>query len=521
MKRMIILAVITALLAVSYPTDLSTASRNHPGGVLWMTYKYDQARTGYFDVSRLNPPPTGGLLDAEVEWTATAQLCIASSPAIGDVNGDGVYEVVYNSCDGYLYVVEAGNGSVLFKVRTGGEFASPTLWDIDGDGLPEILTGGGGGALMAINGDGGTIWEIRDRMFSGSPGVGDFNGDGRYEVAMGSSDGHLYIADAGNGTVISRLKLGDGEASTPSIADVDGDGLPEIVIVESSNLHVIDYQAGQGFIDHVVGLKGLLVPSPPIYDLYGDGMLDAVVDNRDGGVFIVNLVNGSIMAEAQLPGVTDSASPASIGDVDGDGAPDIVIATMQGLFVLDDQLNIKYSVPELQVYTSSPIISDIDLDGRNEVLIGLEDGEFMIINASDPRGYPYNIEYDYQTNGPVMGSAAIADTDGDHLPEIFIGSRDYNMYCFKPVYMEPATTTTPSNTTTTTTTPHTTLNPTRTTTTTPQRTTTISKITNTSHSIVIPTTKPRKGLMVNTGLIAAALIGSLIVIALTLYYTRR
>ncbi len=505
------------------PASIAGSIKLTGNHVVWPTYKFDLQRTGYYDINMINPPETSGLLDVSVTWKTRADLCIASSPAVGDLNGDGIYEVVYSSCDGYLYIVESNNGTILHKVITGGEFASPTLVDIDGDGLPEVLTDGGSGSLMAIDGDGSIIWVIRDRMFSGSPGIGDFNGDGRLDVAMGSSDGYLYIVEAANGSIITRLKLGNGESSTPSIADIDGDGLPEIVVTESSNLHIIDYEAGRGFIDHIVQLEGLLVPPPPIYDLYGDGVLDAVVNNRDGRVFVVNLVNGSIMAEAQLPGVTDSASPASIGDVDGDGVADIVIATMQGLFTLDQHLNIKYSYPQIQVYTSSPIITDIDLDGENEVIIGLESGEVMIINASDPRGFPYMIEWDYQTNGPVMGPAAIADVDGDHLPEIFIGSRDYYMYRFDPIYIIVNNT----STTITTGTRVSTAMTSRAGTTTMQSLTTnlatteTFTTTNISHEINIPTTKPVETPRINIGLIVAALIAAGFVIGLTYYFTRQ
>ena len=515
-------------LVLFLPTDIAGTINLAGNHVVWPTYKFDLQRTGYYDINTINPPKTSGLLDVSVTWKTRADLCIASSPVVGDLNGDGIDEVVYNSCDGYLYIVESNNGTILHKVITGGEFASPTLVDIDGDGLPEVLTDGGSGSLMAIDGDGSIIWVIRDRMFSGSPGIGDFNGDGRLDVAMGSSDGYLYIVDAANGSIITRLKLGGGEASTPSIADIDGDGLPEIVVTESSNLHIIDYEAGKGFIDHIVQLEGLLVPPPPIYDLYGDGVLDAVVNNRDGRVYVVNLVNGSIMAVTQLPGVTDSASPASIGDVDGDGVADIVIATMQGLYTLDQHLNIKYSYPQIQAYTSSPIITDIDLDGENEVIVGLESGEVMIINASDPRGFPYMIEWDYQTNGPVMGSAAIADVDGDHLPEIFIGSRDYYMYRFDPKYRivnNTSTTTTTTSLSKTTTTGSTTTSQSGTTTsktstTNPAATRSTTITTSRSHIINIPTTKPAETPRINIGLVIAALVAAGIIVGLAYYFTR-
>ena len=98
-----------------------------------------------------------------------------------------------------------------------------------------------------------------------------------------------------------------------------------------------------------------------------------------------------------------------------------------------------------------------------------------------------------------MGSAAIADIYGDHLPELLIGSRDYHMYCFD------------RNTET--------INITSTTTITP----TASQETTSKTSpagINIPTTRPSHPPAINIPLVVAALVGSIIIIMVVYYLTR-
>ncbi len=483
-------------LAMLILLPMALAQNSSDSTILWPTFKGDYARTGFYDVYSFTNLRSVGMANYSLRWSTGAELCIASSPAIGDIDGDGAYEAVYSSCDGYVYSVDTVNGTIEWRYSTGGEFADPSLADLDGDGLSEVLVVGSRGTLYALKGDRSVLWSVVDRMFRGSPIVGDFDGDGSVEVAMGSSDGYLYVVGP-RGSVEEELGLGSQPVDTPSAADIDNDDLPEIVAVSGPDLYVVDYSSGK-YVDHVVGLEGLLVQPPVVTELYGTGRYYAVAVNRDGHLFVVDLLNGTIVQSVSLP-VEDVAASPSIGDVNGDGAPEIVVGSMQGLLVLDTSLNILRWYKELKIYTSSPIIADIDLDGWNEVIVGMETGEIMVIDASAPEGFFAEVEWMYTTSGPIMGSAAVADIDGDHLPELLIGSRDYHMYCFD------------INTET--------INITSTTTITP----TASQETTSKTSpagINIPTTRPSHPPAINIPLVVAALVGSIIIIMVVYYLTR-
>lgn len=352
---------------------------------VWPTYKYNFKHVGYVNIREIIGNNTYRFYAFDLLWKTHSELCVASSPAIGDINNDGYKEVVYSSCDGNLYVVNGSNGEVLWKYPTGGMFADPTIYDVDGDGYYDILTVGASGNLYCLNYDGSEKWVINDRMFSGSPAVGDVDGDDDVEVVMGSNDGYVYVINR-NGTVEAKIYVGDMPATTPSLSDIDGDGIDEIIIVEGTYLHVIDYSVNEEkYVVYSLDLGSYLVPPPVLYDVNNDGSDDAVIVSKDAHVFIVDLLNGGIIGETKLNATDTFASP-SIGNVDDDPEPEIVVGTMDGLYILNMSLNVKKYFPDLQTYQSSPIIADIDGDGKNEIIFGLHTGEFVIVNATKPSG---------------------------------------------------------------------------------------------------------------------------------------
>lgn len=119
-----------------------------------------------------------------------------SQIAMGDLNGDGMPEIVAGATDGRLYVWRA-DGRYLegFPIQTGGYVRFVTLGDIDGDGMQEILGGSSDNRVYAwwLN---GTEVEGFPKVTSDdietAPTLSDLEGDGSLELVVGSDDGQLY-----------------------------------------------------------------------------------------------------------------------------------------------------------------------------------------------------------------------------------------------------------------------------------------------------------------------------------------
>lgn len=163
---------------------------------------------------------------------------------VGDVDGDLQPEIVVPGAGAEVMVVNPG-GIVERTWQAAAPLSpgsAPALADLTGDGVPEVLLQTQG-SLEAWDGQGNPVagwpqlWEDDLRRGLSSPVVGDVDGDDRPEVvftlqlAGTPDDGELHVYTADGAPLEGfprRLRLGPG--SVPAIADVDQDGRNEIAV---------------------------------------------------------------------------------------------------------------------------------------------------------------------------------------------------------------------------------------------------------------------------------------------------
>ena len=178
-------------------------------------------------------------------WQHRASNPIDSSPAIGDINEDGQLEVVvgvgFIDSSGFKGVrALRGDGRTLWEFSIGEDervVSSPAIGDVDGDGQVEVVVGSNANRLYAFDGAGNVKYTHDTGHFiESSPSIGDIDGDGRMEVVVGSHDFKLYAlrADPGRSTFEVLWTFTPPSANiffaSPTLADVDDDGHLEIVI---------------------------------------------------------------------------------------------------------------------------------------------------------------------------------------------------------------------------------------------------------------------------------------------------
>jgi len=184
-------------------------------------------------------------------WPSPSQL---GQPSFGDVTGDGQPELVFSRyvtgdvvayfADGTLVpgfpaTVNLGSLSTLRSGPVG-------LANLDGVGGKEIirLLHAGYFIVQAFSGDGTLLWQKQTDEGSGWSTVlsfGDLNGDGLPEVLV-QTDTKIYAWD-GTGTLLPNFPVnyaadtnlgtaytGNAGSSAPLIADVTGDNLPDIIV---------------------------------------------------------------------------------------------------------------------------------------------------------------------------------------------------------------------------------------------------------------------------------------------------
>jgi hypothetical protein len=407
-----------------------------------------------------------------------------SSPVSGDADQDGLKEIFVGSRGQDLAALDM-NGDALYGfpyICTCEVRSSPVLVDLDGDGDLECVFGIGmdvvGGAqcaqVVALNHDGTAVNPANNPgLPSGAPGwprtvgalvrsapaVYDLDLDGHPEVligAMGKVDGYgpLYAFRydgspyLSGGPVFGRCD--NVIWTSPCVADLDDDGRPEVIVADlSGGLYVWKWDGGAYLADST----GLLVDtdaafwaSPAVGDVDGDGRPEIVAVNDWGQVYVFNHdgspagVSGGQVAAL---GGTCWSDPA-LADFDGDGALEIAfgLGPSPGRLVLLRGDGSAYGSSEF-IFTamhslgySSPAIADIDGDGELEIVACSVDARIYGLNpdGTSARGFPRRID------GQIYSSPLIDDLDRDGDMDLVIAGYDARVHVWdlKAPYSEDA-----------------------------------------------------------------------------------
>lgn len=246
----------------------------------------------------------------------------SGTPSIGDVDGDGAAEIVVATAT-QIYVFEA-DGTLtddaplrlpVPDVAPPARFFAPSaaLGDLDGDGRLDIVAPVLGGAAVQVDTGARTVTTARstsrgvDVAAEGPPLVGATNavalgriaGDSPSTVLMLASVptlGGLGAAEVAERAVGSFDDDGDLETGFPRaieggseldvlLADIDGDGRPELLFSEADRLRAVAYDGSRppGFAK-LTGDE--VVATPVVEDLDGDGLLELVAVTRTGRLFV-------------------------------------------------------------------------------------------------------------------------------------------------------------------------------------------------------------------------------------------
>ncbi|MDH3230189.1 MAG: VCBS repeat-containing protein [Alphaproteobacteria bacterium] len=228
---------------------------------------------------------------------------------------------------------------------------------------------------------------------------------GRYEhgVLGDAIEAAALKVETGTGKILSYQlpPYAVFEDLTPRLADLDGDGRDEIVVVRS-------YE-GTGAAVAVLGIRDdrldLVAESPAIGqarrwlnpvgigDFDGDGRKEiAVVQTPHiGGVLMLYRIDGNRLVEfARKAGYSTHAigstvlGMAAVLDLDGDGADDILLPdqTRRELFAIGyagGTFRVLWTVPNREQIVTSVVIADVDGNGVPDILYGLGDGSVRML----------------------------------------------------------------------------------------------------------------------------------------------
>ncbi len=283
-------------------------------------------------------------------------------------------------------------------------WASAVITDLDNDGHMEIAFPNNANRfhVMRENGlewmDGDSnpatrgVFKLLPQNYNiGSPGAADIDNDGLPELVYGSIDGKLYVWNP-DGSNVPGFPFVTTSAITSSAAigylDGPGDTSPEIVFsTVNDSLYVVNANGTRrsGWPVWTRAGGSSRSPSPALADMNNDGFLDIVHLGTNGGVYVYNR-NGSILV------------PWS---------------------------NVRYTTFTSGASESSPVVADINGDGFNDIVCGGEEGQLTALSGATATVLP---GFPIQLSGEVRGTPALADVDKDGKTEIVLAGWDKNVY---------------------------------------------------------------------------------------------
>jgi len=254
----------------------------------------------------------------------------------------------------------AGNQAWGSPSRIASRHPQPIIADLKADGSPEVLVDN----LILDASDGSvqtTIPLAADKYRV--PAAGDLDGDGEQEFVL---DGVVYNAD---GTIAFHTAL-SGYPGWPAIADVNGDGLGDVIFLANRQL-VIHESDGTLLVQ--VTLDGSTQQAPVVADITGDGSPEIAWSSHDQ--MELYDTDGTLLATSTASLYADGLPATSAWDFDGDGDYELVTASRSGLHLFDYVSGSLVKVWSTTTLTAGhvwdyPVVADVDGDGSAELIAG-------------------------------------------------------------------------------------------------------------------------------------------------------
>jgi hypothetical protein len=310
------------------------------------------------------------------------------------------------------------------------------LGDLNGDGhLDLVLADIGLPGLSVVLGHGDGTFAAPAAYPSLSPlpispaasplALGDFNGDGKLDAAMAHPGGVGVFLNHGDGTFAGEVVYPtSGSAGALVAGDLNGDGQLDLAFCGGNANVTVLPNLGDGTFAAPVAIPagGAGCTSLAIGDLNGDGKLDLVVGNRFSqfvtGTLLLNHGDGTFAPPASL-GTSVQPFGLAVGDLNGDGVPDVAGAYTNVTVALDEG-NATFapstSYP-LMTVGHQVVIADVNGDGRPDLVVG--DGDFASVLLNQGQG-AFGPRRSFSLPGLFALSGAVGDLNEDGRPDIAV-----------------------------------------------------------------------------------------------------
>ncbi|MCF2903382.1 DUF4214 domain-containing protein [Octadecabacter sp. CECT 8868] len=379
---------------------------------------------------------------------------VTTAPVFSDVNGDGSIDIIVG--------VGADNRNEFAPAGQPGDMGGVYALDSDGNILWSHINEDSFGLLSDPNDpESASGPDGRPDGTYGTPRVFDIDADGQREVIVASWDHYLYVLNGSDGSVEYRVDLHDTAGASPAVADLDLDGLFEIIAPADITANARAGIPEQGGILHVLNNYGhqtvsgwdtqvgtstnsefrgqfdeqSLWSSPTTADLNNDGSLEIIQgtgnyfqDDRGQHVNVWD-AEGNLVIELATQGRVLAGT--LVADLDGVGGSEIIAATLDGYVHAWSASGQELFSTQVMPYNPAtgegvvdipiarqPVAVDLTGDGNLEILVSI--GSQVVVLDSQGNQIT-NTESAERAFNNYAGSPVAHDIDDDGYLDLITG----------------------------------------------------------------------------------------------------
>jgi hypothetical protein len=406
-------------------------------------------------------------------FVATRPIELGGTPwgvATGDLNHDGIPDIVIaagTSVDvnyqhtilGVDVLLGKGDGTFAAAVHymTTGSASFVGIADVNGDGLPDVITANGDPSLLdddgAINvllgkGD-GTLQAAVKYAITGQIAtsfyVGDFNGDGHPDLAVATVTpfvGSGYSILLNNGSGVFHVGQQGTDYYPVEVGDIDKDGRLDLVMAQfvgsatgpASALIKILFGAGNGAFTRSGPVHTITNfsngPFVVVADFNEDGLPDVVVNGATQLLVFLGHGDGSFTQPSAVAKVDQRTGWMVTGDFNHDGHVDVAIMSDAGQEILTGNGNgafgyrtIYGNEGDTAQYPEGMAMADFNNDGYQDLVTVNPGGSYSVMMGKP--GATFNAEL-IDNLGPFENVAPVTgDFNGDGIPDVAVLNSAY------------------------------------------------------------------------------------------------
>lgn len=352
--------------------------------------------------------------------------------AIGDLNGDGIGDLV-SEAGNVAYGLGGGyfTKPISYPIEGAEEIRNVVVADLRGNGQPDIITGGYEAISVLLNVGKGLMEDGIWTNVTGGAGCGaaaDFNRDGKPDLAVDNANGVSILL--GTGKYLTPFSAGTNIA-LPGAAclitgDLNGDGIADLLVPVNGPSLAVNAYLGNG--DGTFTLKST-TPTPSggylaLGDFNQDGKLDFV---SSGNLIALGNGDGTFQNPTTIVASSPGFSGITVGDINNDGWPDIVLTSLNFptpiIVLLNNQQGGFTQPPSEQSYQGTqPLLADLNGDGKLDLVLG--NGGARVFQGNGDGTFSAPTSFYGVAPGESGGANLIADVNGDGNLDLLVLQSD-------------------------------------------------------------------------------------------------